>query len=179
MDHRRLIQESDIGQVVSSRGYRITYGGSYNFLYCPGHEKQYEGTHKAQRNCYFKKGQNYCYCKVCLRSWNAKEYLMEKEGLDFGEAYDILYELAGRPAWYKSGKPLSDEERKKARKDEAVNQVLGMRMAVTTDYLYPNERNELIIAKKTQLRYRMEELESKFDRKDLFSEQERTVIMEK
>ena len=54
-----------------------------------------------------------------------------------------------------------------------------MRMAVTTDYLYPNERNELIIAKKTQLRSRMEELESKFDRKDLFSEQERTVIMEK
>ena len=93
MDHRRLIQESDIGQVVSSRGYRITYGGSYNFLYCPGHEKQYEGTHKAQRNCYFKKGQNYCYCKRCLKSWNTKEYLMEKEGLDFGEAYDILYDL--------------------------------------------------------------------------------------
>lgn len=100
-NHRRLIAEADMLSVINHKGYKTTKKGIYTFLYCPVHESCYEGTNHPQSNCYTKEGQNFCYCSVCDRKFNAKDYLENKENISFGEAYDELYEIMGCPSYYK------------------------------------------------------------------------------
>lgn len=169
-NHSRLVAESTMAAVIDAKGYKFTKKGTYTFIYCPMHEKSYEGTNKAQQNCYFKGNQNYCYCSVCGKSFNTKEYLIEKENISFGEAYDILYEIAGEPSWYKSNKKLSKKEKQVQKKESAISEIIKF-WSGTEQFLYPKEVRSMREVKRKEVVKRMTELETIFGKPNLFQKE--------
>ena len=144
-NHSRLIAESEMLDVIYARGYRTTPKGRYTFLFCPEHESKYEGTNHPQSNCFTRRGQNYCYCKVCMRKFNTKEYLELKENVSFGEAYDMLYEIMGCPSYYKdmNSKPMNPEERKKQENLIYLDNFLKLRFIGLEKYLSKQEKSDI------------------------------------
>lgn len=161
-NHRRLIAEADMLSVIHYKGYKTTKKGVYTFLYCPIHETSYEGTNHPQSNCYTKEGQNFCYCSVCDRKINAKDYLENKENISFGEAYDELYEIMGRPSYYREGfrkkksKAQAEAEAKNAEDEKFTG--LKMNFYQSDKYLKPEEKRAILDMAKKVIEKRHEEI---------------------
>jgi len=96
-DFRRLKEEADIAAVVTSLGIQVTKRGSNNFILCPMPDHD----DKNPRNCYFRNGWNNVYCSACGRGVQAIDLIMYTTGCNYGEAADMLWDLSGRPSWYK------------------------------------------------------------------------------
>lgn len=99
-DISRLKEEADIAMVVAYLGIPTYKRGSATFLLCPNPEHD---DHKPT-NCYYKDGWNNVYCRACGCSTNAINLIMQETGKDFSDAADLLWELEGRPEWYKQEK---------------------------------------------------------------------------
>ena len=93
----RLKDEADIGDVVNYLGLEIKKMGSAYFILCP--HPQHEDTHAT--NCYYKDGWNNVYCRACGHAINAIDLIIYERCCSFSEATEILWELEGRPLWYK------------------------------------------------------------------------------
>lgn len=96
-DFERLKNEADIEDVVNYLGMDVHHKGSAYFVLCPipAHND------KHPTNCYFKKGWNSLYCTVCAKSIKAIDLIMYESHCSYGEAADTLWELEGKPDWYK------------------------------------------------------------------------------
>lgn len=100
----RLKKSVDILRVLDYCGVTLQKRGCSYFLCCPspGHKD-----HEPYMNCYCQAGWKNVLCKRCGKSFNSADVIMYLRHCDYGQAMDILWELAGRPAWYqeRSGKP--------------------------------------------------------------------------
>lgn len=170
-DHKRLIEESDMIQVLDYMGYKTVQKGVFTFLYCPVHERDLEGTNHPLNNCFTKNGDNYCYCKRCAKGFNTKDYLIEKEQIDFGKAYDLLYTIMGEPSYYKTrGNKKTKKEKEVEEKESKLFNILGLRSNNMSKYLFPKEKEILISIKKQKLEVRMSQLNELFGRELFESE---------
>lgn len=103
----RLKDEADISKVVDFLGINTRKVGSAYFVPCPNPDH----IDKHATNCYFKMGWNNVYCEVCGAAINAIDLIMYDRHCDFGEAADILWDLEGKPDWYRD---TFDKSKKKS-----------------------------------------------------------------
>ena len=104
----RLKQEADIERVVDHLHLDTFPKGSAIFIHCPN--PLHNDVHPT--NCYFKSGWNNAICLGCGQRFNAIDLIMDVTGCDFGEAADELWEISGRPDWYR------DNDRKGKKRKE-------------------------------------------------------------
>ena len=161
-NHKRLIEESEMLDVIHARGYRTTQKGINTFLFCPEHENSYEGSNHPQSNCFTKRGQNFCYCLVCQKKFNTKEYLELKENISFGEAYDMLYEIMGRPSYYKdrTGQKTDENFKKEQEYKMFLDNFLNIRYIGLESKLSKKEKENIRSYKKDIVTKRMTYLEN-------------------
>ncbi len=101
-DYKRLKDEALIDEVVDYLG--ITKQVSHNItkMLCPMHDDH-------NPTMYYKKGWNSCYCPACAKSLSAPDLIMAYTHKTFKEACEILWEIEGRPSWYKPEKEEPDK----------------------------------------------------------------------
>ena len=125
-DFDRLKNEADIEEVVSDLGMDVHRNGSNYFVLCPlpSHDD------KHPTNCYFKKGWNNLYCTTCGTSIKAIDLIMYETGCSYGEAADRLWELEGRPDWYrdKTWKSKNTQEKKTFSLTGKEARILGIKL---------------------------------------------------
>ena len=139
-DIKRLKAEADIGSVVNYLGIKVTQKGSANFILCPLPEHQ----DKHATNCYYKKGDNYLYCSTCGKPIQAIDLIMYHNGVDFKEAADILWEIEGRPDWYKT-----TASSKKQRFSLSASEGQLIKLSVSPDWIkYLTEKEFKALVKK-------------------------------
>lgn len=104
-DFRRLKREADILEVLYALGYSeggdgpksIKRMGANYFIHCP------VPTHNdAHMSCRCKKGWPNLLCESCRESTYGIDLIMYETGASELEAADRLWEIEGRPDWYKS-----------------------------------------------------------------------------
>ncbi len=101
-DYRRLKAEADIRAVVEYCGIRFgKRSGNAQFVACPNPE--HDDQHPT--NAYFRDGWNTVFCTTCNKNMGPIDILMWNQGISYGEAADILWELEGCPDWYYANKP--------------------------------------------------------------------------
>lgn len=96
-DFRKLKEEADIEEVVNYLGIETYPRGDAIFIHCPS--PQHKDKHAT--NCYFKHGWNNVYCWSCCKQFQAIDLIMYESGCDYGTAAEILWNIEGRPDWYK------------------------------------------------------------------------------
>lgn len=108
----RLKREANMLDIVRYLyGGDITKKGDAYFFRCPNPAHQ-----DNHASAYTKDGWNNIICTSCGYYSQAVDLLQLEKGLEFGEACDLLYELEGRPSWYK------DFSRRKKNSREKSNQ---------------------------------------------------------
>lgn len=144
-NHKRLVAESRMTDVINYMGYRTTTKNRSIFLFCPEHELKYKGDNtKSQENCETREGWNNCHCYVCKRSYSTKEYLELWEGISFGEAYDLLYEIMGKPEYYKGqDSPYSEEMRRKNNELSSRDALLNLKHIGLETQLTKKEKEKI------------------------------------
>lgn len=105
----RLKDEADIAEVVENLNMETHNKGNNYFVLCP--IPSHNDTHPT--NCYFKKGWNNLYCTACGTTIKAIDLIMYETGCTYGEAADRLWELEGRPDWYRDKKWRSRQKKEK------------------------------------------------------------------
>lgn len=77
-------------------GGSITKKGDAYFINCPN-----PAHNDRHASCYTKDGWNNVTCTSCGYYAQAIDLIQQEKGLEFPEACDLLWELEGRPTWYK------------------------------------------------------------------------------
>lgn len=101
-DIKRLKEEALIDEVVDYLGITKHNSHSITKMLCPIHDDH-------NPTMYYKKGWNSCYCPACAKSLSAPDLIMAYTGKTFTEACEILWEIEGKPEWYKPEKEDKDK----------------------------------------------------------------------
>lgn len=119
---QRLISEVNILDVVNYLGIPFQKRGSNYFIHCPSPE------HNDQHatNCYFKDGGMRVKCLACGYFASPIELVKDVAGVDFFEAADIVWRIAGCPSYF------YEEDEKKRKKSFSISyreaKLLGIKL---------------------------------------------------
>lgn len=104
----RLIDEADILDVAVKLGMEVHRKGRNYFCLCPNPQ---HADHNPD-NCFFREGDNYMYCTVCNKGYNAIHLIQFKYGNKFPEAVRMLWEFSGCPGYvdFKDGKNKDEKK---------------------------------------------------------------------
>lgn len=102
-DYKRLKDEANIDEVVDYLGLTKQGSASITKILCPIHEDH-------NPTMYYKKGWSSCYCPACAKSLSAPDLIMAYTGKNFKEACETLWEIEGRPDWYKPDEKVDKDK---------------------------------------------------------------------
>lgn len=114
-DYKRLKEEANIDEVVNYLGLSKIAGPITRIL-CPMHNDH-------SPTMYYKKGWHQTYCPACAKGMSAPDLISAYTGKSFKEACEVLWEIEGRPDWYK---PVKEDENKNFSTTPEEENLLGI-----------------------------------------------------